>query len=194
MLILSVTADAFAAAASMGGSKIHIPVRSAAVIAFVGTAFLGVSAAFSELIALFLPEIVCTIASALILFALGFINIFKNILREKYEPGLKDDAPAVLFLDENKADSDHNQIISVKEAALLSAALSADSLFVGIVSPGLTQVLPLWGILLLTMITGLIFIITGNKLGLTAAKITKIDLSKICGGLLILLGVLNLFK
>ncbi|MDR0947704.1 MAG: manganese efflux pump [Ruminococcus sp.] len=193
MLILVVTADGFAAAVAMGGSGVRIPWRSAVVIAFTGTLFLGVSAIFSETLAQFIPETICKITSALLLSMLGLYNIFKDFLRKKYEPDMKDEDPAIVFLDEIKADTDKNKIISIKESVLLSAALSADSLIVGALSSGIIGETPLWAVLLIIFAAGLILIKGGNRLGLKAAKIMNFDLTKLCGVILIIFGILNFF-
>jgi putative sporulation protein YtaF len=191
MLILVVTADGFAAAVSMGGSGVRIPWRSAAVIAFTGTLFLGISAIFSDALTAIFPEILCKIISAALLIILGLINICKDVLRKKYETQKKQEDLAVIFLDEIKADTDKNKIISIKESVLLSAALSADSLIVG--SSKIIAETPLWIVLTIIFASGLLLIKSGNRLGLKAAKTINFDLSKLCGGVLILFGVLNLF-
>jgi putative sporulation protein YtaF len=193
LLICVVTADGFAAAVCLGGGGVRIPWRSAFVIACVGTLFLGVSSLFSEALATLFPEILFKILSAVLLVLLGFYNIFKDFLRKKYEPDMNENDPTIIFLDEIKADTDHNKIISVKESVLLSAALSADSLAVGAVSYAITGENPLWLVLILTFAAGLLFIIFGNRLGLRTAKIMKFDLTKLCGAALIIFGILNLF-
>jgi putative sporulation protein YtaF len=192
LLILAVTVDGLAAAVSMGCGGIHIPVRSAAVLSFTGTAFLAVSVILSERISGFFPPIVGKIISAALLVALGLINIFKERLRKRFEPGIPESNRSIIFLDELKSDTDHNKIISLTEAGALSVALSADSLATGAASARITS-----GYLILTLtitfVTGLAFILFGNRLGCRFAACNGLNFEKICGVILILLAAVNFF-
>ena len=58
LLVMAVSMDGFAAALGMGSSGIKIPLRSALIISFTGTLFLGVSVAFGDAAESFIPETV----------------------------------------------------------------------------------------------------------------------------------------
>jgi putative sporulation protein YtaF len=190
LLVFAVTVDGFAAAVTMGGSGIRIPVRSAVVLASVGTAFLGVSVFFSERIGSLFDPLFFSLISAVLLTLLGLYNITKAHLRNLFEARLRGNS--VIFLDERGSDTDHNKIISVKESIALSVVLSADSLATGAASAAITDG-HLAATLVCTFITGLLLVIIGNKLGKSIALVTKIDFEKICGVVLIVLAAVNLF-
>jgi putative sporulation protein YtaF len=192
LLTLAVTLDGFAAAVSLGCGGVFIPKRSAFILAAVGAVFLGISALFGNLLLSFIPAAVCDIICAVLLSLLGIYEIFKSRLKNALEPKMKKDNPNVIFLDEMKSDTDHNNIISARESVALSVALSADSLITGAVSAGVDRVnLPL--LLLAVFTVGFIFIFFGNALARKFCKLVPFDLSVLCGGMLILLGGVNLF-
>jgi putative sporulation protein YtaF len=185
--------DGFAAAVAMACSGIRIPARSAVVLSLTGTVFLGVSAFFADSIGSFFPPLLCKLISAALLIALGLYNIFKEKLRKRYEPQIAETNPSIIFLDELKSDTDHNKIISVREAAVLSVVLSADSLATGAASAKITEgFLP--PTLLITFIAGFSLIVCGNRLG-RSEIFCKLDLDfeKLAGVILILLAVVNIF-
>ena len=63
---------------------------------------------------------------------LGIFNLFQNFFRNILSRSAKKGNPAMMFFDGASADTDGSKSISVKEALVLSAALSADSLVTGI--------------------------------------------------------------
>jgi putative sporulation protein YtaF len=193
LLTLAVTLDGLAAAVSMGCGGILIPKRSAAVLSLIGAAFLGASTVFGRVLLGIIPESVCNIICAALMTLLGLYEIFKSRLKQRFEPKMKENDPNVIFLDESKSDTDHNNIISVKESLALSIALSADSLVTGTVSAGAGGMsLPI--LLLSVFSAGFVFIFFGNALALRLRKILCFDLSKICGAFLILLGIMSAVK
>ena len=192
LLVTAVSLDGFAAALGMGSAGIKIPFRSAVVISFTGTLFLAVSSAAAGGARYVIPQGVCAAVSFILLTALGIFNIFKDRFRElllKKDP--KGDDPAMLIFDGTAADKDHSKSISVKEAVVLSAALSADSAVTGI-GVGLGEIsLPI--IAAMTFAAGLISVAAGQKLGRMAASAKDHDLGKLCGILLIILAIAGLF-
>jgi putative sporulation protein YtaF len=192
LLITAVTVDGFAAAVTMGGSCIRIPARSAAVLAFTGTAFLGISVFFADRIGGLLPAQMLKILSAALLSLLGVYNIAKSRLRKLFEAKLLQKGNSVIFLDERDSDTDRNQIISVGEAVSLSVVLSADSLATGAASASITGAFFV-PVLLVTFLTGFCLVVAGNKLGMKIACVTTIDFEKICGVILIMLAAVNFF-
>jgi putative sporulation protein YtaF len=190
MLVIAVSVDGFAAAVTMGGNGIHIPVRSTAILSLTGTLFLGVSIVFADGIGSLLPPIVFKIISAAALVSIGLYNILKSRLKKKYEPEISDSNPSIVFLDEVKSDKDHNKILSAKEAALLSVALSADSLATGAASASITAghfVLTLFA----TFFTGVVFVIIGSLIGKRMSTVCHFDFGIIGGAILIMLAAMN---
>jgi putative sporulation protein YtaF len=190
LLIIAVTIDGFAAAITMGGSGIHIPRRSAAILSLTGTAFLGVSAFFSANIGQFLSVTALKIISAALLVTLGVINIVKKSLRKRYEPEISEENPSIIFLDETKSDRNHDKIISLREALSLSVVLSADSLATGAASARImSEYLPIT--LAVTFLAGFFLVLLGNRLGKHLSKLLKFDFEKLCGVILIVLAAAN---
>jgi putative sporulation protein YtaF len=189
LLTIAVTLDGLAAAVSMGCGGIFIPKRSAAILAAVGAVFLGVSTVFGNVLLSIIPEAVCTAICAVLMTLLGLYEMFKSRLKARFAPKMKADDPNAIFLDEAKSDTDHNNIISVKESLALSVALSADSLVTGTVSAGVTG-MSLPALLAAVFFTGFVFIFFGNAAALKLRCIISFDLSKICGAFLIALGIM----
>lgn len=186
LLVAAVCIDGFAAAVGIGSAGIKIPIRSAAIISLVGTLFLSVSAAFAGLLKYAVSAELCSRLSFILLMGLGifnlFQNFFKNILSRR---GTKKGNPAMMFFDGASADTDNSKSISAKEALVLSAALSADSVVTGI-GAGLGKIsLPMLSIL--TFCAGLISIICGEKLGRKIVSTLRINLGWLCGTILIIL-------
>jgi putative sporulation protein YtaF len=192
LLTLAVTLDGFAAAVSLGCGGVFIPKRSALILSAVGALFLGVSALFGNLLLSFVPAAVCNIICAVLLSFLGLYEIFKSRLKAALEPKMKKDNPNVIFLDEMKSDTDHNNVISPRESVALSVALSADSLITGAVSAGVEAMnFPL--LMFIVFAAGFVLIFSGNALARKICKNIPFDLSIVCGLMLILLGAVNLF-
>jgi putative sporulation protein YtaF len=187
LLTLAVTLDGLAAAVSLGCGGVFIPKRSAFILAAVGAAFLGVSALCGNLLLSFIPAAVCNIICAVLLTILGLYEIFKSRLKNVLEPKMKKDNPNVIFLDEMKSDTDHNNIISARESVALSIALSADSLLTGAVSAGVEAMsFPI--LLRCVFAAGFLFIYAGNAFARRFCRLVPFDLSILCGVMLIILG------
>lgn len=189
LLVVAVTSDGFCAAFGLGASGIIIPPKSAAVISASGAAFLTISAALGGTVVSLIPSGVCSVISSVILALLGLFNIFHKAF-EKLSCKLPENSRFRVCLSDEAADSDRSKDISCKEALVLSAALSADSLAAGL-GAGLGAV-PMLPIALLSFVTGFVFVVTANKLGKKASSNKKLDLRGLCGALLIIFAIINL--
>lgn len=193
LLIAAVSADGFAASAGMGAAGIKVPLRSAAIISFTGTLFLTCSVALADGIKRFVPDEACRAVSFALLVFLGLFNIFRDFFkklaeRRKKSNSEKPDTIRLLF-DGTAADTDNSKSISVREAAALSVALSADSLVTGI-SAGLGEInLPL--LCVGTFAAGLLSVAFGQWLGRKIASSLEIDMGWLCGAVLIVLALLK---
>lgn len=188
LLIVAVSSDGFCAAFGLGVSGIAIPPRSAAVISASGAAFLTLSAAFGGTAVKFIPSGVCSVISGVILILLGLFNIFHKAF-EKLCCKLPEGSRLRVCLSDEEADTDRSKDISCKEALVLSAALSADSLAAGL-GAGFGAV-PMLPIAILSFVIGFIFVISANALGKKASSAKKLDLRCLCGILLIVFAVTN---
>lgn len=177
LLVTAVCADSFAAAVSIGADGIRLPLRSSAVISLTGTVMLCASAALAGTVGAFIPAEMCRAVSSILLTVLGIFCITRNYCGE-----IAEKSPA--------ADSDGSRTLSPREALILSIALSADSAATGI-SAGLGGVdLPL--LAGMTFAAGIVSAETGQRLGRKLRSALKINLSRLCGGLLIILAILNI--
>lgn len=190
LLVTAVSIDGFAAAVGIGSAGIKIPLRSAVIISAVGTLFLCVSAAFAGVVKPFVPAELCSRLSFLLLMGLGLFNLFQNFFRNVLSRrGTKKGNPAMMFFDGASADTDNSKSISAKEALVLSAALSADSVVTG-VGAGLGGIsLPLLSAL--TFGAGLLSITCGERLGRKIVSTLRINLGWLCGAILIALAFLR---
>lgn len=189
LLIIAVSADGFCSAFGLGASGITIPPRSAAVISASGSAFLALSAAFGGAAVRFIPNGVCGIVSSVILVLLGIFNLFHTSF-EKLGEKLPEKSKLRVYFSDEAADCDKSKDISCKEALVLSAALSADSLAAGL-GAGLGSI-PIVPIAVLSFLVEFCFVTSANVLGKKAAcgkTPRKLDFRCLCGGLLIAIAV-----
>ncbi len=191
LLVAAVSVDGFAAAVGIGSAGIRIPFRSAAVISFTGTLFLGLSVGLAGAARLAVPETVCSVLSFALLMALGMFYLLRNIIKDVISGRHgKPEDPVMILFDGKAADMDNSKSISVREAAALSAALSADSAATGI-SAGLADTdLPL--ILAMTFAAGIASVLIGHRIGKTVSSAANADLSWLCGAVLIVLAFMNI--
>ncbi len=191
LLILAVCTDSFAASVGLGSAGIKIPVKSALIISITGTLFLTLSVCFADIIETIIPNEICKMLSFILLIALGLFNLFRNVFKTALDKkkNKNNNNPVNIYFNETAADADNSKIISVKEALVLSVALSADSLVTGI-SAGFTG----YNIPLLTIMTfaiGFTAIQTGSFIGRKISTVKKLNLSWLCGVILILLAFLR---
>ena len=184
LLITAVSVDGFVSAIGISSAGIKIPWCSAIVISLTGTLFLGTAVFFSDYIAEFIPEQICSGISTAILVMLGILNLFHGSISRKSNE--KSCPKAVkMYFDGTQADKDLSKSISCAEAVILAAALSADSLVTGM-GAGLDgmDIIPL---LLFSAVSGVISICSGTYIGRHIIFTGKLNLQWIGGILLILL-------
>ncbi len=196
LLAIAVCTDTFFAAMGCSMSGIVIPKRCAAIVSLVGTAFLGISLLFAELLYQVLPPGFCRYGGSVLLCAMGGIQLCKGMLNTLLEQrgsmclrcrgiGLV----IRIYLDETTADADGSKRLSMGEAFAFAAALSLDSLASGIGAGIFRSAVPLC--LVLTLLLGFSATIIGCKIGTSCKK--ESPLSWIGGGMLVLLGISRLF-
>lgn len=191
LLIATVSADGFCSAFGLGVSGISIPTKSAAVISGTGTLFLAFSAAVGGAAVKLIPIGVCSVISTVILTLLGMFNLFHKAF-ERLGERLPEKSKLRVYLSDDAADCDSSKDISCREALVLSAALSADSLAAGI-GAGLDSY-PLTSIAVIAFFMQFCFVVFANKLGKRAlcdGEKKHIDLRMVCGLLLITIAVIK---
>ena len=200
LLVLAICIDAFATSVTYGIAKIKIPVLSAIIVSLIGSSFLAISLFFANFISKYIQINVCTIVSGMLLLFLGVSNLFNNYIKGylRKNKGIKNMKFSIsdisvmidIILDESNADFDNSKIISIREALVLSIALSLDSLATGF-SFGLNYN-KVYTVFLLSFIIGLVSVISGNIIGQKISRVSKVDLSWLCGLLLIILAIICL--
>ena len=187
LLITAVSVDGFVSAVGISSAGIKIPIRSVLTISLIGTLFLGAAVAFSETIAEYIPYWVCNYVSTILLAGLGVFNLFHGIISRK-SCGNCPEAVKIYF-DGTKADKDMSKSISCREAVLLAAALSADSLVTG-TGAGL-EGLMLLPLLMCAAAAGVISIGAGAYIGRHVVFTGQLNLQWIGGILLIVLAFIK---
>ena len=189
LLALAVCMDTFFAAVGCSMHGIVIPKRCALLISTVGTAFLTVSLFGAQMLEHILPEHVFDYAGFLILLFLGISQLMKEMLTalfRKHRPHWKWNALGLVIdicFDETLADTDHSQILSMREAIAYSAALSLDSLASGLGAGIQKQDIPVC--LAVTFCAGFLLTLAGTKIGRICHK--RHSLSWLGGVLLLIL-------
>ena len=197
-LALAISIDAFVCAFAYGSGKIRVPLVSVAVISLVCALVLALSMWVGTQIMSLLPVWLAPGLSFVILFMLGAVRLLdgyvKRLIRRhaKFDKRLCFRALGLscilhLYADPDKADMDSSKTISPGEAAVLAAALSLDSVAVGI-SAALAGVYMVYLVLAALAATALAL-----ALGLAAGgrmwRSLPVDANSAAGAVLILLAL-----
>ena len=187
LLVAAVSTDCFTSSIALGSAGIKVPLRSMLIISGAGTLFLGLSVGFAEMLGTIIPESLCCAIYSATLIALGIFNLLKNYIGKFLKHRCRN--TAALYFDGAAADKDNSKSISPAEAVSLSVALSADSLITGI-SAGLGD-MNVAVLCICTFISGIAAVALGCRIGRKLVSSFNIDLSWLCGTILIILGVLR---
>ncbi len=204
-LILFVTVlslDAFTASVAYGTEKIKIGLLPAFIISLTGGLALLISSLFSSFLSGFLSETFCKTLGFIVLFLMGLFNFIqgaiKSAIRRKRERSanmhfrLRElDFFVEVLVDETKADADHSNALSAREAFYLAAALSVDSLATGI-GCGFSGMNPV-ELGTAAFVVNLVAVFAGRLLGKGIAHCLKLDLSWLGGAVLIGLAFFRFF-
>lgn len=201
LLIISLWIDGFICSFSYGFDGIKINKRMIFFISFLCSLFLIFSMFIGLTFTSFVSKKITNIISFIILFMIGFIKIIIcliNYLINKKCNGMKilhlsfSNLKIVLnvYSEVFNADRDYSFSLSFNEAIILSLALSFDNIGVGI-SLGMIYSNYIF-ILLLSLIIGLISIMSGYSIGKKLSNRINYDLSFISGFILIMLALFRL--
>ncbi len=190
LLIISVSTDGFAVSLGLGSAGIKIPIKSTIVISFIGTLFLWISVNLGGIIGGIIDERICEVVSSTMLFSLGVFNLtsvyFGRISKKKSR---KKATPIEMFFDGEKADTDNSKDISLKEAVVLSVALSADSIITGISVGALgMKIAP---VIILTFLAGILAVQIGAYIGKKFKNSKNLSVNYLCGIVLIAMAFLK---
>lgn len=177
-LSAAVSVDAFAACFSLGLRRVKIPLLSVLILSAISALFLSLSLFAGVAVSTFLPAGLTKKISFLILFILGLSKLFERT-----------DETA------DKANKNHDNLLSVREAFFLGLALSLDSLGAGLGAGMMTSSFrPLFAeILLLPFLLSVFFIVLGGTLGKMLSTRLNGNFCRLGGLLLIALAFFKFF-
>ncbi len=201
ILASALSMDSFVASFAYGSNKIKIPMSSVWVIDITCGFILGVSLFLGSLVRQYIPPSLTTILCFLILMCLGMIKLLDSItksiirkygaIRRNYNFSLCNFRFVLnLYADPEAADVDNSKVISPKEAASLSLALSLDGIAVGF-GAALVNVNG-WAVVISALIVDAIAVMLGAWLGNKIAKKLRFNISWVSGIILIIMAVMKL--
>lgn len=197
--------DCFATGFAYGVNKIKISLLATTVICTVCGIFFAAALFAGTALGNYISPTATLIISVTVLLILGTLKlaggIIKNVIRKKngINKDIKFSFLSLKFIlnisaNPEDADSDLSKILSAREAIPLSIALSIDSLPAGLGAGLLLSGAAAYVILIgFSLITNIIFLLSGRLLGTKIAKKTRIDLSWVAGLIFVLLAVLQFF-
>ena len=201
MLVTALCLDSFAASFVYGAERIRIPAASVAVLSGLSTAVLILSLLLGSGVGHIVPRRLTELFCFLILFLIGFVKLFDGALKSLIrrfplpEKRLKFSVSQFHFIltvyaDPAAANEEDISVLSPSEAFFLGLSLSLDSAAAGF-GAGMTAFsLPLITLLSLGLNTASVLL--GSCLGKRLASRSSLDLSWLCGLLLIALAFFKL--
>ncbi len=177
-LSAAVSVDAFAACFSLGLRRVKIPLISVLILSCISTLFLSLSLFAGTALSSLLPVELTKKLSFLLLFILGLSKLFERC-----------DETA------DKANKNHDNLLSSKEAFFLGFALSLDCLAAGLGAGMITaDFRPLLAqIVLIPFFMSAIFIVLGDFLGKMLSTRLGGNFCRLGGLLLIALAFFQFF-
>lgn len=198
LFVLVLSLDAFTASIAYGTGKIKIGFLPALIISAVGAAALWLSVSLGSWLSLYCSANLCKTLGFVVLFLVGLFNFMQGALKS-YIRRQRDNSANMHFrlreidlfvevlVDETRADADHSNHLSSREALYLAAALSIDSLATG-VGIGFTGMVA-WQLAACALAVNLAAVFAGCLLGRVLSRCVKLDLSWLGGMVLIVLAL-----
>lgn len=201
LFLTAVSIDSLTAGLTYGTRRVRIKLPAYLILICVPAAFITAANRIGSYIFLLFPKAVLPVFSFTVLAVLGCSKLFESLLRllaHKYPSlsrnwGCKIKQLNIIFtiyLSPEDANQEDLQILSPKEALLLSLALSLDSVLAGMAFT--TGALPLATLFLLASLFNLLLFAAGYGIGLLATTVLRVDLSWLSGLFLLLLAVMAL--
>lgn len=196
LLLTAVSLDSLTAGFSYGTDGVHIKAPALIPLALVPALFITAAQGIGSFVGSFLPAGVLPCLSFLLLFLIGIAKLFESLIRHlaKKHPSLMGNWGCkikqlnivfTVYLSPEEANRTELQILSVKEALLLSLALSLDSILVGMAFC-FTSLSPFL-LFLSAALCNLLLFSGGFFLGRLLFRLLRFDLSWLSGLCLLLL-------
>ena len=196
--LLAVTLDSLTAGLTYGTRKVRIQLLSYLILICIPALFITAANQLGTLLACLLPPQVLPWISFLLLFLLGISKIIESLIRRlaAKHPSLTRNWGCkikqiniifTIYLSPEYANGEDLQILSAKEALLLSLALSLDSILVGMAFT--TDAVSWVFLFLLAVLFNLLFFLIGYLAGHVLCHLFHVDLSWLSGLLLLLLAL-----
>lgn len=196
LFLTAVSLDSLTAGFSYGTKKVRVEILALLLLACVPSVFITAAGSIGSLIGSLLPAGVLPLLSFSVLFAIGSAKLFESLIRHlaKKHPGLIGSRGCkikqvniifTVYFSPEEANRTDLQVLSAKEALLLSLALSLDSVLAGMAFT--TAAIPRLPLLLSAILFHLLLFLTGYTLGRLLSHLLRIDLSWLSGLCLLLL-------
>lgn len=142
LLIIALSADAFAASFAYGADKVKIPPLSAIIVALISDILLMISLLIGNFLKAYIPPMLTTFFSFTILFVLGAIKLFDSSIRRKIRENRFNSKEVkvqtknlrfilTVYAAPEAANTEDVETLSPAEALSLGLALSLDSAAAG---------------------------------------------------------------
>lgn len=142
LFLTAVSLDSLTAGFSYGADGVHIKAPALIPLAFVPAFFITAAQGIGAFVGSFLPAGILPCLSFLLLFLIGIAKLFESLIRllAKKHPSLMGNWGCkikqlnivfTVYLSPEEANRTELQVLNVREALLLSLALSLDSILVG---------------------------------------------------------------
>ena len=201
LFLAAVSMDSLTAGLTYGTQNVRIKLTSYLILVCVPAAFIAAANRAGSYICMLLPTSALPALSFTLLSILGLGKLSESLIRflaRKY-PSLSRNWGCrikqiniifTVYLSPEDANREDLQILSPKEALLLSLALSLDSVLAGMAFT--TGTLPLAALFLLSALFNLILFMAGYGFGHLASSVLRVDLSWLSGLFLLILAALSL--
>lgn len=198
LFLAAISVDSLTAGLTYGTQRVKIRHSAYLILIFVPALFITLSNRLGSYIYRFLPEALLPFLSFTLLTLLGLSKLVESLFRllaHKYPSltrnwGLRIKQINIIFtiyLSPEDANQEDLQILSAKEALLLSLALSLDSVLAGMAFT--TGPLPWIPLFLMAAVFNLLLFTAGYTCGHLASSMLHIDLSWLSGLFLLLLAL-----
>lgn len=198
LFLTAVSVDSLTAGLTYGTQRVKISRFAYLILICVPALSITLANRIGSWLFLLLPQIALPILSFTLLFLLGLSKLTESLLRllaRRYPSltrnwGLKIRQINIIFtvyLSPEDANQEDLQILSAREALLLSLALSLDSVLAGMAFT--TALLPALPLFLMAALFNLLLFTAGYGLGHLASSVLHVDLSWLSGLFLLLLAL-----
>ncbi len=196
LFLVAVSLDSLTAGFSYGTGRVHIKALSFLILACVPALFITAAGRIGEIVGSLLPPGVLPFLSFFMLAAIGIAKLFESLIRSiaKKHPSLMGNWGCqikqiniifTVYLSPEEANRTDIQVLSAKEALLLSLALSLDSVLVGMAFPAAD--IPRLTLFFCATLFNFLLFVTGCLSGRLLSRVLRIDLSWLSGLCLLLL-------